>query len=253
MKKNLLKEKLDKGLAVTGILMQEPSTQALEILGILGFDWVLIDCEHSPMSIETAAHLILVGELRGITPFVRVAENELETALRYLAVGAMGIVVPGVSSPEDVERAVAAVKYPPEGQRGLGPSRVSDFGLLQPLPEYVKMANREIMILGLVESREGVERIDEILRTNGLDGVLLGVHDLSNSYGVSGQIDHPLVEEAIERVLTAGKKAGKPVGAGVYRGTTPKALIDRGFRMVGTLVNTLVASAGRQFLESARS
>jgi 4-hydroxy-2-oxoheptanedioate aldolase len=191
--------------------------------------------------------------LRGIVPFVRVAENELETAQRYLAVGAMGIVVPGVSSPEDVERAVAIVKYPPVGQRGLGPSRVSDFGLVQPLPEYVKMANEETMILGLVESREGVDRIDEILGTKGLDGVFVGVHDLSNAYGVSGQIGHPLVEEAIEMVLQAGKRAGKPIGAGVYKGTTPKALIDRGFRMVGALVNGLVVTAGKEFLESAHS
>ena len=251
MKKNLLKEKLHKGNPVTSILIQEPSTQALEILGILGFDWVLIDCEHSSMSIEAAARLILVAEARGMVPFVRISEHELQTALRYLAVGAMGIVVPGISSPEDVEKAVAVVKYPPEGKRGLAPTRVADFGLVQPLPEYVKMANQETMIFGLVESREGVNRIDEILGTKGLDGVLVGVHDLSNSYGVSGQINHPLVEEAIEKVLQAGKKAGKPIGAGVYRGTTPKELIDRGFRMVGALMNGLLVTAGKEFLENA--
>jgi 4-hydroxy-2-oxoheptanedioate aldolase len=253
MKKNLLKEKLDEGQVVTSVLIQEPSLQALEICGILGFDWVLIDCEHSQMSTETAAQLILASEVRGITPLVRVAEDELESVVRYLSAGAMGLVVPGIASPEDVTKVVKIVKYPPEGQRGLGPSRAADFGLGQPMPDYVKMANREIMILGLVECREGVDRIDEILRTVGLDGVLLGVHDLSNSYGVPGQIDHPLVEEAIERVLQAGLKAGKPVGSGVYRGTTPKALIDRGFRIIGTLMNTLIANAGRQFLESVRS
>jgi 4-hydroxy-2-oxoheptanedioate aldolase len=253
MRKNLLKEKLDKGLPVTSVLMQDPSMQALEILGIVGFDWVLIDCEHSAMSIETVAKLVLVAELRGIVPFVRVGENELETVLRYLAVGVMGIVVPGLSSPEDVKKAVAVVKYPPEGQRGLAPTRVADFGLVQPLPQYVRMANEETMIFGLLESREGVDRADEILGTKGLDGVLVGVHDLSNAYGVSGQIDHPLVEEAIEKVLQAGKRIGKPIGAGVYKGTTPKTLIDRGFRMVGAHVNGLITTAGKEFIESAHS
>jgi len=233
--------------------LQEPSIQAVEIMGLLGFDWLLIDCEQSPMSIETAAQLILAAELRQITPFVRVAKNELETIAKYLGVGAMGVVVPGVASPSDVDEAVAAVKYPPEGQRGLAPVRAADFGISQPLPDYVRMANEETMIFGLIESREGVECIEEILEIKGLDGALPGVHDLSKSFGVPGQITHPLVEAAIDKIIEAGKKTGKPIGAGAHGATTPKQLIDRGFRMVGAMMNGLLISAGKAFIENARS
>lgn len=253
MKKNLMKEKLSKGGIAVGVMIQEPAIQATEILGLLGFDWILIDCEHSPMSIESVAQLVMAAELRGITPLVRVPQNVPEIILRYMDVGTMGVMIPDVASAEDVQKAVKAVKYPPEGERGLAGVRVADFGLTGPLDKYVRAANLETMVLGLVESREGVMNIEEILGAEGLDGIFIGTNDLSKSLGVPGQTNHPLVLEAVEKVLSAGKRIGKPIGTPVRGGETPKQYVEKGFRIVSTIVSSLVISAGRQFLENARS
>lgn len=253
MQKNLLKEKLSKGDAALGVIIQEPAFQITEILGLLGFDFLFIDCEHSPMSVESVAHLIRAAELRGITPLVRVPQNIPEIILRYLDVGVMGIIVPDMNSAEAAMKAVKAVKYPPVGERGLSGVRAADFGLKGPLGEYVKVANSETMVLGVLESREGVENIEGILGTEGFDGLYIGTNDLSKSLGVAGQTSHPLVLEAVNKILAAGKKRGKAIGGVVRAGETPKDYIANGFRMVVTSVNGLVISAGRQFLQSART
>jgi 2-keto-3-deoxy-L-rhamnonate aldolase RhmA len=252
MKKNFMKGKLSQGGVAIGVLIQEPMIQATEILGLLGFDWILIDCEHSPMSIESVAQLVIAAELRGITPLVRVPQNVPEIIVRYMDVGAMGIMIPNVVSPEDVKKAVRAVKYPPQGERGLAGVRSADFGLTSHLGEYVKAANLETMVLGLVESHEAVTHVEEILEAEGLDGIFIGTTDLSKSLGVAGQTNHPLVLEAIEKVLATGKKIGKPVGGAVGRSETPKQYIEKGYRIVSTVLSSLIVVAGKQFLENAR-
>ena len=167
MRKNRLKEKLKSGGVAVGAFIWEPAYQLIEILGILGFDYLYIDCQHSPMSVETVAQVVRAAELRGLTPQVRSPQNLPEVILRYLDVGVMGIQVADLDSAEAARRAVRAVKYPPEGERGLAPTRAADFGLLGTMDEYVKMANAETMVMGTVESREGVENISEILETIG--------------------------------------------------------------------------------------
>lgn len=253
MKKNLMKEKLSQGGVAVGMLIQEPAIQAAEIVGLLGFDWLLIDCEHSPMSIESVARLVMAAEIRGITPLVRVPQNLPEIILRYMDVGAMGVMIPGLASANDVQKAVGAVKYPPQGERGLAGIRAADYGVTAPLGEYVTIANRETMVLGLIESRQGVDNIEEILAVEGLDGVAIGTNDLSKSLGVPGQGNHPLVIEAVVKILEAGKKIGKPVGAGVRGDEDPKQYMEKGYRIVSTVLNSLILAAAKRFLENARS
>lgn len=252
MKKNLLKEKLSKGGVAFGVIVQEPAAQIVEILGLLGFDFLYIDCLHSHMSLESVAQLVRAAELRGITPLVRVAQNVPEIILRYLDAGVMGIIIADMDNAEVARKAVRAVKYPPVGERGLSAVRAADFGLSGPLGDYVKIANAETMVSGVVESREGVEHIEEILGTEGLDSVSIGANDLSKSLGVPGQTSHPLVFEAMNKALAAGKKTGKTIGGLVRAGETPKQYMERGFRMISTTLFGLVSSSGRQFLQSAR-
>ena len=208
MKKNLMKEKLQKGEIAAGVLIQDPAPQMVEVLGLLGFDWLFIDCEHSPMSLEEVGKLVMAAELRGITPLVRVPQNLPEIILRYLDAGAMGILIPGLETVEDAQKAVSGAKYSPEGVRGLAGVRGADFGLSGPLGDYVKIANRETMVLGVVESRKGVENIEGILDTEGIDGVSIGSNDLSQSLGVPGQTNHPLVVEAIDKILRPERERG---------------------------------------------
>jgi 4-hydroxy-2-oxoheptanedioate aldolase len=252
MKKNLVKEKLQKGGRAVGAIIQDPAPQIVEVLGLLGFDWLFIDCEHSPMSLEEVGKLVMAAELRGITPLVRVPQNLPEIILRYLDVGAMGILIPGLETVEDAKIAVSGSKYSPEGVRGLAGVRGADFGLGGPLGEYVKIANRETMVLGVVESQKGVENIEEILDTEGIDGVSIGTNDLSQSLGVPGQTNHPLVVEAVDKILAAGKKKGKPVGGLIRGGETPKQYIEKGYQMLLTSVYSLIIGTGKQFLANAR-
>jgi len=252
MKKNLMKEKMRQGGIAVGVLIQEPAVQIVEILGHLGFDWVFIDCEHSALSVADVGHMVMAAELSGITPLVRVPQNLPEIILRYLDIGAMGIIIPGVETAEDARRAARGARYAPEGVRGLAGVRPAGYGLKGTLGEYVKAANREIIVLADVESREGVENIDGILGTEGLDGVVIGSNDLSQSLGVPGQTNHPLTLEAMEKILAAGKKFGKPIGALVRKGETPRQYIEKGYQMPQTTVNGLLVGAGRQFLENSK-
>jgi 4-hydroxy-2-oxoheptanedioate aldolase len=252
MKKNLLKEKLQKGAVAAGVIIQDPAAQVVEILGLLGFDWLFIDCEHGPMHVEDVGRLVMAAELRGMTPLVRVPQNLPEIILRYLDVGAMGILIPGVETAEEAKKAVSAAKYPPEGVRGLAGGRGADFGLSGPLGDYVRIANQETMVLPVIESWKGVEHIVEILETEGIDGVSIGSNDLSQSLGIPGQTNHPRVLEAIDKVLAAAKKKGKPVGGLVRGGETPKQYIEKGYQMVLTSVYSLIVGAGKQFLSNTR-
>ncbi len=252
MRKNLLKEKLQNGGIGIGVLIQDPAPQIVEILALLGFDWLFIDCEHSSLSIEEVGKLVMAAELRGITPLVRVPQNLPKIILRYLDTGVMGIFIPGMETAEDARAAVRGTRYPPEGDRGLAGVRGADFGLSGPLGDYVKVANRETLLLGVIESAKGVGNIEGILDTEGIDGVSIGTNDLSQSLGVPGQTNHPLVVEAIDKVLAAGKKRGKPVGGLVRGGETPRQYVDKGYQLVLTSLYGLVIGSGKPFLVNAR-
>lgn len=188
-----------------------------------------------------------------MTPLVRVPKNLPDVILPFLDAGVMGIIIPGVEGVEDCRLAVRGTKYAPEGVRGLAPARSADFGLRGPLGDYVKAANRETVVLVVAESREGVENIDAILGTDGIDGVLIGSNDLSQSLGFPGQTTHPIVVEAINKILAAGKKAGKPIGGVVRGGETPQQYIENGYQLLLTSVYGLLIGAGKQFMGNTRA
>jgi 4-hydroxy-2-oxoheptanedioate aldolase len=252
MKKNLLKEKLNKGNIAIGVTMQEATVQSTEILGLMGFDYLNIDCQHFPMSIESVVPMVMAAELRGITPLIRMPQNVPEIFLPYLNAGVMGVLVDDVSSADDVRGAVKSVKYPPHGERLAAPVRAADFGMRIPLEDYVRIANRETMVMGIVKSRGGIERIEEILSVDGLDAVLIETSDLAHAFGVPGQRDHPWILDAVNETIDAGKRAGKAIGTHVRFGETPKQYIDMGFRIVSTSVPGLLVGAAMRFLENAR-
>jgi 4-hydroxy-2-oxoheptanedioate aldolase len=247
---NQMKRKLKEGKPVTGVVIQEAMTSITEMLGLLGFDYLFIDCEHSSIHPSGVAQLIMAAELRGLTPLVRPPKNEPECMLNYLDAGAQGIIVPGLSSVQDAKRVIEGVKYPPAGERGLAGVRSADYGLKGPLGEYVKVANEETMALGVLENMEGVSNIDSILSTEGLDAIFIGTNDLSRSLGYPGQTSHPKVLEAIDVVLKAGEKAGKPIGGVVRGGETAKQYFDKGFKFVLASVIGIVAAGGKQFLST---
>lgn len=203
----------------------------------------------SPLSEERIGPLVIAAELRGITPLVRVPMNTPEIILKHMDVGAMGVIIPGMNSPEAAQRAVSGVKYPPLGKRGLAGVRAADYGLSGPLGDYVKVANEETMVLGMLEDKQGVENINAILETEGLDGLIIGPSDLSKSLGIPGQTRHPRILEVMDRVLEAGRKKNKPIGGVVRMDEDPQDYIKKGFRIIQTSMTGLLAYAAKEFLK----
>ena len=209
--KNRLQELLAAGDTAIGALVQLPSASVVEVLAQAGFDWLVIDTEHGPIDVERLQAMIRGTSETATTPFVRIASNLDWLAKRALDVGALGVMIPGVNSADEARAAVRAVRYPPEGSRGYGPTFAAlRWGL--PGADYVRQANDTVTAILQIEHIDAVTRIDDILSVRGIDLVLIGPNDLSGSMGLLGQVSHPEVQAAIDRVLKAAKKVLVPAG-----------------------------------------
>ena len=208
--KNPIRAKLLSRERTLGSWMQIGHPAIAEILGHLDFDWIGIDCEHTDISLADVAGICRGLYGRNAIPLVRVRENDTLAIRQPLDVGAYGVIVPLVNSADEARRAVAAARFPPAGIRGFAHFRGNEYGA--DFDEYARTANQEVCVVTMVESKECVENIEEIVAVDGVDGVFVGPYDLSGSYGVPGQTQHDLVIRARERVLAACAKAGKSAG-----------------------------------------
>jgi 4-hydroxy-2-oxoheptanedioate aldolase len=252
-RKNTTKEKLKLGQVVIGIRMDYHSPDIIEILGDVGFDFVYYDCEHGPMNEETCQAMIRTAELVGLTPLVRVPANEPWYILRALDSGAMGIIIPHCNTKEDAQNAVKASKYPPEGERGIAGRSIRISGMRP--AQYIVEANREIMVIAMIEEAQTLENLSEILTVDGLDVLWIGRGDLSLSLGVPGQYNHPKVQQAVDRVITEGRAAGKIVGVGAIEVGDPesvKQFARQGAQFFSLNSANLFKMAARTWLEKAR-
>ncbi|MGD9723948.1 MAG: HpcH/HpaI aldolase/citrate lyase family protein [Pirellulales bacterium] len=177
-------------------------------------DFVWIDTEHNPLSLERVLGHLLATKGSHTTPIVRVPANDPVLIKPVLDIGAAGVIVPLVKSADDVRLAVAACRYPPEGIRGFGPRRPSNYGA-RGGPEFCQEANREIITIVQIEQREALENIDAILAVPGLTSIVIGPNDLAASIGYTGQPWHPANAEAIEMVLGRARAAGIPLGMAI--------------------------------------
>jgi 4-hydroxy-2-oxoheptanedioate aldolase len=211
MLKNTLKEKLNANIPTVGPFVNTPSPALVEAMGWLGFDFVIIDCEHGSMGYETAENMIRADELSGITPIVRIGMNVQQHIQRYMDAGAHGVLIPLINNASDARAVVDSVKYPPVGKRGMFGGRPTRYGL-QETAAYLKEANENTFVGLQIETLDGIENQDEIIATEGADLVFLGPGDLSTSFGLPGQPAHPKVIETIEgltrKILAAGKQVG---------------------------------------------
>lgn len=204
-----LKRRLRAGETTYGAFLSFQDPGSAEIMAGIGYDWVFIDSEHSPFDLKSLQHVLMAFSGRPTVPIVRVPWNDRIRIKQVLDLGAEGILIPMVSSPAEARAAVAACKYPPTGIRGFGPWRASDY--YRNTETYIQRANDGIIIVIQIEHEDGVRRIDEMLDIPGIDAVCLGPMDLSGSMGILGQLEHPRVVEAIDRVLAAAKKRALPV------------------------------------------
>ena len=234
-----------------GTMVTLPSPPAAEVLASLGFDWLFIDAEHGPL--ETADLLgILTAVNRRAACLVRVPSCDAVQIAKVLDLGADGIIVPQVNTPQQAADAARFARYPPEGVRGVGLARAQGYGLK--FREYVDSANREISVVVQAEHATAVDNIEAIVRVPGVDAVLLGPYDLSASLGKMGQVDAPEVVAAIAQVTEACRAAEMPLGYFGVSAAAVKPYVDRGYTLIVAGVDTtLLAGAARGLLTELRA
>ncbi len=245
---NPLKTALQAGKPLVGMTVTIPSADVVLQAGRAGFDFVWIEMEHSPLTLETVRTMVLATQGSGLVPIVRVPVNEIWTAKRALDTGALGVVFPFTSTPELAQQAVAACKYPPLGRRGAGPGLAS---LRWPAPQgYADFADQNALVIIIIEEKRAVENIDAILDTKGIDVVFIGPNDLSYSYGARGrQTDE--VKAAIAKVAAAAKKRGLPVGRTAGAGDIKQHIADGFTFFQASSELGFLAAGARPFLEAA--
>ena len=251
MRKNTLKEKLNKGQATLGPFVGFPSPAIVELMGWIGFDFVVIDCEHGPIDYETAEHMIRAAELSGTTPIVRIGLNAQQHIQRYMEAGAQGVLIPLINSGAEGKAVVDAVKYPPMGKRGSFSGRSAMFGV-QALPEYVKQANEETFVALQIETPEGIENADDIIATEHVDAVFLGPGDLSLNFGVPGEQEHPQVVETIDTLVKKIIDAGKHPGTLGNYPAHAKFWHDRGVNWLISSATRYLSAAAADYLNNTR-
>ncbi len=229
-----------------------PSPQIVEMIGRLGFDWVLLDCEHGTIELESLELMVMAAENCGITPIVRPQNKEPDVILRIMDRGAMGVQVPHVNTAGDARRVVESVKYYPVGARGLAAgTRPSNYGLGLSATEYVRQANRETLVCVQLEEVEAIRNIDEIVQVNGIDVFFIGPSDLSQSMGNPGQTDAPEVRKAIDDAFATIVAAGKVPGS---TGNT-QSIVDyqsKGCLYVYTHLPRLLAAGSAEFMRAVK-
>jgi 2-keto-3-deoxy-L-rhamnonate aldolase RhmA len=205
---------------VLGTIYTLGSPQVAEIISESGFEWVLLDMEHSTMSLDSVQTAIQVMSEK-IIKIVRVPGNDEIWIKRVLDTGCDGILVPMVKNAEEAAKAVTFSQYPVAGQRSVGLTRAHRYGA--GFNEYVSRANKDLIIIIQIEHIEGVKNIDSIMKVKGIDAIFIGPYDLSASMGLMGEVDHPGVRSAIDLIKKKCRKAGLPYG---IFGMNPRALSD---------------------------
>ena len=182
----------------------------VEIMADAGFDWLCVDLEHSVIDYYEAEQMIATIQSKGITPYVRVGENNPRIIKRVLDAGAVGVIVPMIKSKEDAIRAVNTVKYPPMGKRGVGLARAQNYGF--GFEEYAKDINQTTKVIAQIEHIDAINNLEDILHVDEIDGTIIGPYDLSGSMGKPGKYNDPDVQEVLKRYEEISKDIGKPMG-----------------------------------------
>jgi 4-hydroxy-2-oxoheptanedioate aldolase len=223
-----MKETMARGELAYGSFCALKDPAIVEILGYAGFDFAIIDLEHSSLDLSTMEHFIRAAKVAGITSIVRTPQNDYATVLRAVEAGADGVMIPHLMSAEMGRRVVNMAKYPPVGMRGIdGSTRIARYGNV-PMADHMKQQNERLIVIGMIEDKEAVDNLEEILGIEGLDMLFIGAADLSTSYGLPHQVTHPTVRGAIKSVFDRAKRTGMKVGVPAYDGKQAKEVADLG-------------------------
>jgi 2-dehydro-3-deoxyglucarate aldolase len=235
------------GETLIGCWVSLASPLATELLGVVGFDWLLLDAEHAPNDVLTLIPQLTALKDSASAPVVRPPANDSVFIKRLLDTGFTNFLVPFIESGADAARAVAATRYPPQGIRGVSVShRGNRFATVA---DYFDIANDNLCVIVQIESRKAVENIDEILAVDGIDAVFVGPSDLAASYGHLGKLNHPDVQQAIAHVFERAQAAGKPSGILATVQADAERYISMGSRVVAVCADLGLLKAGAQAVQ----
>lgn len=239
-KKQSLKSRLQNRNVTIGSWITLGHASIAEIMAQAGFDWLTVDMEHSAITLHQAQQLIQVIDLSDCVPLVRVGANDANLIKRVMDAGAHGVIVPMVNTREEAERAVGAVKYPPQGFRGVGLARAQSYGA--DFEGYKDWNEDESVVIVQIEHIEAVRNLESILSVKGVDGFIIGPYDLSGSLGIPGQFDHPDMLDALNRVQHISKGFNTIAGYHVIPPDPTQVMlkIAQGYRFIAYSLDTLL-------------
>ena len=239
------RQRLKEGEVLLSTLVSLPSPEIAELLSKLDFDWLFIDAEHGPFSTLDIQRM-LQATADNFPCLIRVPSNDVVSIKRALDIGAAGIIVPQINSADEAQAAVRAAKYPTLGNRGVGLARAHEYGLS--FTDYLQRADQDTCVVIQAETPGAVNDIENIVSIKDVDAVLIGPYDLSANLGYTGEIDHPEVITAINKVTDACKQANVKLG---YFGVNAQAVLpykEKGFTLLTIGVDTLFVSNSAQLL-----
>ncbi|MNZ40576.1 4-hydroxy-2-oxo-heptane-1,7-dioate aldolase [compost metagenome] len=254
---NAFKQALAEGRPQIGLWLGLADSYAAEILGGVGYDWLLIDNEHVPNDLRSSlTQLQAIASAAQAIPgsvnshaVVRLPVADTTLVKQYLDIGAQTLLLPMIDTVEQAREAVRSMRYPPEGIRGMG-SGISRSSRWHRFGNYIKEANEQVCLLVQVETREAITNLDEIIATPGVDGVFIGPADLSASLGYAGHSDHPDVRAVIDQAIVRIRKAGKAAGILCANEVLARHYLDQGALFVAVGVDTsLLNSAAKTLLD----
>ena len=249
MRENRLRRIWSEGQTATGLLLLTPSAYSAEVLAHQGWDFLFVDMQHGAIDERAATDMLTAISTTDTTPLVRLPGLNSGMVGKMLDAGAYGIICPMIDTAEEARRLVAACRYPPLGNRSCGPFRARLYGGA----DYVEHANETVLALAMIETREALENLEEIVAVPGLDAVYVGPSDLSFALGLTPGFDQEekVFLEAIDRIVRAATAQG--VVAGIHNGSAAYArrMIQLGFRLVSISTDVGLLTAGSRHILDA--
>ena len=243
---NRLKSLMEGGLPAIGSWISSTDPYAVEMIADLGFDWLLIDTEHTPLSRDNLRSILTAMRGSASTPVVRLSSNALDHFQTALDLGAEGVVVPMINTRSDAAQAVRFCRYPPVGIRGFAPIRASRY--LENLSEYISQANSAVSLIVQIETPEAASNIEEILTTEGINGIFIGPSDLASFMGLPAQTGHPKVVQVMDAVIARARAHLIPFGLPTWSEDECLSFVRKGGQLltVGSDLHYLSTAAKRR-------
>jgi len=253
MRNNQTKAKLKRGEPVFGVIGTTNDPQIVEMLGLSGFDYYMVDGEHGLLNPADTGNLVRACELTNMTPLVRLGQKDPKLILQYLDAGFMGVMMPGLETVADMEMLVNAAKYPPQGNRGLGLGRAANYMLGSGADQarFVEESNEQTLVLPQFEDAALLQQLPDLVQVSGIDGFVFGPRDLSLSMGYPDGPNHPQVQTVIDEAIAIMRQAEVYVGITAGTAVAAQNQINRGAQIILTSLPNLLKQGSSEFLSTS--